>query len=442
MNKRSAAVCAFLAGIAGAAARAESVENASPEKNQFKSVVDSLVEAAARAGVITDAGGLHLFIRLGIVLAISAAQIFLLWGTFRLAKKAQERIKRDGGEKLKPVRFKTLTLLDSKQIISVFCFLVSALKYILSALQLLITIPLVFKFFEQTKNLANALLGYILSPIKNFGISFAAYIPNLFTIVITIIIARYMLRALKFFCDQIARKKLIIPGFYAEWAQPTFNLLRVLVIAFTVAIIYPHLPNSDSDIFKGVSVLVGVIFSLGSSSVVGNLISGIVMTYMRPFQIGDRIKINEVTGFVVERGAIAVRLKTHKNEIISFPNQMIMNNSITNYTASSKEGSPGYIVNAAITMGYDVPWQKVHEILLKAASLTPRAEAAPPPFVNQLKLDDFYCWYEINLYTKEVETLPSIYTNLYKNIQDGFAENGISMYAPHFRVEKQVAEIA
>lgn len=403
---------------------------------------DSSAAGDAAAAALPGAGELHLFVRLGIVLAIALAQSLLLWGTFRLAKKARERVRRYGGDKFKSVHFKTLVLLEAKQIVGLFCFLLSALSYLAAALQLLISIPLIFKFFEQTKNAANAVFGYILAPIKNFALGFAAYIPNLFTIVITIIIARYMLRALKFFCAQIARKKLVIPGFYAEWAQPTFNILRVLLIAFTVAIIYPHLPNADSDIFKGVSVLVGVLFSLGSSSIIGNLISGIVMTYMRPFQIGDRIKINEVTGFVVERGAIAVRLRTHKNEIISFPNQMVMNNSITNYTSSSKEGSPGYIVNAAITMGYDVPWQKVHEILIKAAGLTPNTEAAPPPFVNQLKLDDFYCWYEINLYTKEVESLPVIYTNLYKNIQNGFAEQGISMYAPHFRVEKQVAEIA
>ncbi|MDR2468212.1 MAG: mechanosensitive ion channel family protein [Spirochaetaceae bacterium] len=384
---------------------------------------------------------LPFFVRLGIASAIVLVQALLIWGTFSLARFAQQRANEYGVKNIKPVRFKALVLLEPHHIISVVSFLINALKYLLSVLQLVITVPLIFSFFDQTKNFASTLFSYILTPVKNFAISFITYIPNLITIIITLIIARYALRALKFFVMQIERGKLAIPGFYAEWAQPTFNILRVLLIAFTVAIVYPHLPNSESDIFKGVSVLVGVLFSLGSSSVVGNLISGIVMTYMRPFQVGDRIKINDVTGFVIERGPMVIRIRTHKNEIISFPNQMVMNNAITNYTAPTVESLPGLIVHASITMGYDVHWQKVHEILLAAADKTLHTEKNPPPFVHQLKLDDFYCWYEINVYTRKADVLPAIYSNLYLNIQNGFAENGISMYAPHFQVEKRVAEI-
>jgi small-conductance mechanosensitive channel len=240
------------------------------------------------------------------------------------------------------------------------------------------------------------------------------------------------MRTVKFFATQIERKKLIIPGFYHDWAAPTFNILRVLIYAFTIAFIYPYLPNSESDIFKGISVLVGVLFSLGSSSIISNLIAGIVMTYMRPFQVGDRIKINDITGFVVERGPMNTRIRTHKNEYVSFPNQMILNTCVVNYNSSIKSDFDGYIVHASITMGYDVPWRVVHDILINAALKTEFTEKSPPPFVNQTKLDDFYCWYEINVYTKNVNRLPGIYSDLYKHIQDGFAESNISMYAPHF----------
>ncbi|MDR2510805.1 MAG: mechanosensitive ion channel family protein [Spirochaetaceae bacterium] len=384
---------------------------------------------------------LHFFIRLGIGAAIVVAQVLLIWGTFHAAKLLQRKIINEGEKRLKSLHFKNLVLLESKQIISIICFIIGALKWLLAAVQLIITIPNIFRLFEKTRELASTLFGYIITPFKNFALAFINYIPNLFTIAVIIIISRYTMQTLKFFSAQISKKKLVIPGFYAEWATPTFNILRVLVIAFTIAIVFPHLPNSDSDIFKGVSVLVGVLFSLGSSSVIGNLISGIVMTYMRPFQVGDRITINNTTGFVIERGPMVVRIRTHKNEIVSFPNQMVMNNSIVNYTAPTVEGYNGLIMHTSITMGYDVPWQKVHEILLAAADKTSNTEKTPAPFVNQLKLDDFYCWYEINVYTKKVEMLPAIYSELYANIQIGFAENGISMYAPHFQVEKRVAEI-
>jgi len=385
----------------------------------------------------------NFFIRLGIAAAIVIFQIFLIWLTFYFAKQLRCKVEDFGSRKFKALKLKNITLLEPKHMIQVLFFLINVVRLIVLVMELVIIVPVIFSLFEATKNLASVLFGYILTPLKNFGLGFIKYIPNLITIIIILMITRYILRALKFFATQIELKKLVIPGFYPEWASPTFNILRVLVFAFTIAFIYPNLPNSESDIFKGVSVLVGVLFSLGSSTVIGNLISGIVMTYMRPFQQGDRITINNITGFVLERGPMVTRVRTHKNEIVSFPNQMIMSNSVTNYSLSSQAPLhlAGLIMHADITMGYDVPWQKVHEILLNAASKTEHTEKDPPPFVNQTRLDDFYCWYEINVYTKKPELLPSTYSNLYKNIQNGFAENGISMYAPHFEVHQRVDKI-
>ncbi|MDR3301814.1 MAG: mechanosensitive ion channel family protein [Spirochaetaceae bacterium] len=385
--------------------------------------------------------GLNFFIRLGIVLAIVIVQILLIRWTFHLATIGKKKTRGYGARKFKPLKFKSLVLLEVPQMIGAACFLIDVIKIILAILQLIITIPLIFKFFEPTRYLADTLFGYILTPLKSFGLGFLAYIPNLFAIAIILIISRYLLRALKYVIMQIEKGKLVIHGFYPEWARPTFNIARFLIIAFTVAIIYPHLPNSDSEIFKGISVLVGVLFSLGSSSIIGNLISGFVMTYMRPFSVGDRIKLNDVTGFVLERGAMVTRIRTHKNEIVSVPNQMVMNNAITNYSSAPDMGLAGLIVHAEVTMGYDVHWQKVHEVLLTAAAKNELLEKTPPPFINQLKLDDFYCWYEINAYTKNINVLPAVYTELYKQIQNGFAAEGISMYAPHFRIQQQVDTI-
>jgi small-conductance mechanosensitive channel len=201
-----------------------------------------------------------------------------------------------------------------------------------------------------------------------------------------------------------------------------------------LAIVYPYLPGSDSRIFQGVSVLVGIIFSLGSSSAIGNLVAGLVVTYMRPFKIGDRIKINDVTGFVVEKTLMVIRLKTHKNEYVTFPNMMILNSSIVNYHTSSDEDEEGLILNTTITFGYGTPWQTVHEILINAALATSHVQKKPAPFVLQTAMDDFYAVYQINFYTKEVELVPRIYSELYQNIQDGFRAAGIDMTAPHFRV--------
>ncbi|MDR1363038.1 MAG: mechanosensitive ion channel family protein [Spirochaetaceae bacterium] len=396
-------------------------------QEELKDVSDAIAGAATEQNF-------HFLIRTGIGVGILLLQILLIWLTWKFAAIVTKKLQTYGKEHFRPIQFKKIVLMDVDQMLRLSEKIIAILKLIVLLLQLVISIPLIFHQFDATRNLAEKLFSYIATPLKRFVFGLINYIPNLFAIAIILIIASYIMRTIKFFVTQIERKKLVIPGFYPDWAKPTFNILRILIYAFTIAFIYPYLPNSDSDIFKGISVLIGVVFSLSSSSIISNLIAGIVMTYMRPFRIGDRIKINDVTGFVVERGPMSTRVRTHKNEFVSFPNQMILNTSVTNYNSSIADNFDGYIVNTTITMGYNIPWHVVHEILINAALKTKFTEKTPAPFVNQTKLDDFYCWYEINTYTKNVSMLPAIYSDLYKNIQDGFSAANISMYAPHYEV--------
>ena len=372
--------------------------------------------------------------RLGIALAIIAGQALLIWLLWQLFKKLGKKIHDVGHDKIKPLTIKKLRLLSSKQIIEIIQFLLRILKYVITVFQLFLTVPIVFSLFPATRHLASTLFGYVLTPLKDIALGTIRYIPNLITIVIIIVITRYVLRALKFFSGQIARGKLVIPGFYADWAAPTFKILQVLLWAFTVAIVYPYLPGSDSGVFQGVSVFVGIIFTLGSSTAIGNLVAGLVITYMRPFKTGDRVQIKEITGFVVEKNLMVVRLKTHKNEYVTFPNMMILSSGIINYNTSSDEDEEGLILNTEITFGYATPWQTIHDILINAALATEHVQKRPKPFVLQTAMDDFYAHYQINCYTKEVDKVPAIYTRLYENIQNGFREAGISMTAAHYQV--------
>jgi small-conductance mechanosensitive channel len=423
----------LLAGVFGEGVDDSIVTELEHNVGSVTETIEKKVESATigTSNIIKNYG---FWVRVGIAVGLSLLQILLIWLTWKLAAAITKKVQLYGAAHFRPIKFKKIVLMEVEQMLKLSAQLINIIKLIVFLLQIIITVPLIFHLFEATRGLAAKLFGYILTPVKQFAIGFINYIPNLFAIAVILIISRYILNAVKFFATQIERKKLVIHGFYPDWAAPTFNILRVLIYAFTIAAIYPYLPNSDSDIFKGISVLVGLLFSLGSSSVIGNLVAGIVMTYMRPFKVGDRIKINDITGFVVERGPMNMRIRTHKNEYVSFPNQMILNTSVTNFNSSALSGLDGYIVHAIVTMGYDVPWHTVHEILINAALKTDRTEKMPEPFVNQTKLDDFYCWYEINVYTKNVSMLPTIYSELYKNIQDGFTAANISMYAPHYEV--------
>jgi len=377
---------------------------------------------------------LNFFIRLIIVIAIIIILVLLIRLVWYLFNKLNKKIAESANERIKPLVIKKLKILTTKQILGITEFVLRILKYVVTLVQILITLPIIFSLFSATRKYAMLFFDYILTTLKDIGISIGRYIPKLITIIIIIFITRYILRAVKYVASQIEKEKVNIPGFYPDWAQPTYKILRVLLWAFSFALIYPYLPGAGSRAFQGVSVFIGVIFSIGSTSAIGNLIAGLVITYMRPFKIGDRVQIKEITGFVVEKNLMVVRVKTHKNEYVTFPNVMILGSNIINYNTSSDEDEEGLILYSEITYAYSVPWQTIHEILINAALETDYVQKKPKPFVLQTKLDDFYARYQINCYTKEVSKVPLIYSLLYQNIQNGFNEAGLDMTAPHFGI--------
>ncbi|MDR2520585.1 MAG: mechanosensitive ion channel family protein [Bacteroidales bacterium OttesenSCG-928-I14] len=297
-------------------------------------------------------------------------------------------------------------------------------------MQLLLSIPGFFKIFPQTEKVAVISFYYIWNPIKKIGIDIAHYIPNIFTIIIIWTIFRYIIKGLRTLAEEIEKEQLKLPGFYTDWAKPTFNIIRFLLYAFMTALIYPHLPHSESEAFKSVSVLIGLIFSIGSSSAISNLVAGIIITYMRPFKIGDMIKINDVMGNVIEKTQIATRVLTIKNEIITFPNTTIINAQTVNLSESARTN--GLILHFDVTFGYDTPWRIVHKILLDSAESTQNILKTPHPFVLETNFNDFHITYQINVYIKDANKMLQIFSELRQNVQDKFNEAGISMLSIHY----------
>ena len=214
--------------------------------------------------------------------------------------------------------------------------------------------------------------------------------------------------------------------------MPTFSIVRFLLLAFMFVLIFPYMPGSDSNIFRGVSIFVGVLFSLGSSSSIANMIAGIVITYMRPFKIGDKIKIGEMTGVVIEKTLLVTRLRTVDLEEITIPNSAILTGNTINYSTNSR--NEGLVVHTTVSIGYDVPWKEVHQAMIDAVLLIPEVQKLPLPFVLQTSLDDFYVSYQINAHVKEISRLPVIYSAMHQNIQDIFNQRGIEIMSPHYRV--------
>lgn len=295
-----------------------------------------------------------------------------------------------------------------------------------------ISLPAIFSVFPETKIYASTLLKWIFSPAKSALMGFVHFLPNLFSILVIVVLFHYLLKAIKFFVDEIQKGQIKIEGFYSDWAKPTFNIIRVLIYAFMVVVIFPYLPGSNSPVFQGVSVFVGVLFSLGSSNAIANMIAGLVITYMRPFKVGDFIKIGEVSGTVIEKTTLVTRVRTPKQEDITIPNSTVLSSSSINYSANANDNGNGLLIHTTITIGYDTPWDLIHKALIESAMRTELVEKTPTPFVLQTSLDDFYVSYEINAYTKHPNQQPLIYSKLHQNIQDCFNEAGLEIMSPHY----------
>ncbi len=283
--------------------------------------------------------------------------------------------------------------------------------------------------FPNTYDIALKIGSIVWEPVKTVLLAVWNYLPSLVMIIIIIVLFRISSKVLSFISDKVENGSVKIKGFKPDWAKTTYHLIIVLLFVFALILIFPFLPNSHSDVFKGISVFLGVLISLGSTSLINNVMSGLVITYMSPFRIGDRIKMGDNLGNVIEKTALVTRMRTPKNEIITIPNSMILSANTVNYSASARHY--GLILHSFVTIGYSVPWRQVHELLKAAALKTPDVLKEPAPFILQNMLDDFYVQYEINVYTDKADEMLNIYSNLNMNIQDTFYEAGIEIASPH-----------
>lgn len=344
-------------------------------------------------------------------------------------KKLNKYIVKLKDTKLKPLYIQSYEVLNTEKQVKVLVTTSNILKYVVMFVQLLISVPIVFSIFPATKGFAMTLLGYVLDPIKSILWGIVNYIPNLITIIIIWYAIRSLVKLVLYLAKEIESGNLKFKNFYPEWAMPTYHIVRFFLYAFMIAMIYNYLPGSDSGVFQGISVFVGLIISLGSTTLIANLMSGFVITFMRPFQVGDTIKLNDLVGVIIEKTPLVVRVRTPKNEIVTIPNSSLMTSQSVNYTASAEKY--GLVVYSDITFGYDVPWQQIHDVMIKAALKTKHIEKDPEPFVLQRQLGDWYVVYQINAYTKHSDIMPRIYSELHQNIMDLCHDEGIEVASPH-----------
>ncbi len=334
------------------------------------------------------------------------------------------------GTKIQPIKIKSIELLSAERTVEFLTLITKVLRFAIQLILLYFYITIVFSLFKFTETWASKLFGYILTPLSSVLNSFVSFLPNLFFIIVLVFVFRYIIRFVRFLFMEIHTGRIEFPEFPRDWAMPTFKIVRFLILILAVIVIFPYLPGSDSPFFQGISIFVGVLFSLGSTSAVSNIVAGILITYMRPFKLGEKVKIADTMGEVVDKTLLVTRIRTNKNVDITIPNAMVLGSHIINYSSSAKD--KGLILHTTVTIGYDVPWRTVHDLLISAANETEFILKEPKPFVEQASLDDFSVSYELNAYTHNSGSMGGIYSELHSKIQDKFNEAGVEIMSPHY----------
>ncbi len=371
----------------------------------------------------------------GATLIIIFILLLIHWGI----KKTHTLLERKLKAKIESLESKSFNLIRSNQLWLTIYSLSKVIKLILVLIILFIYLEYLLSLFPWTRGISISLIGIFITPLREFGISILNFIPNLAFLIVIFFVTKYILKLTKIFFNGIEQGNIKIHGFDAEWSLPTYKILRVFILLFGVIIAYPYIPGSDSDAFKGVSLFLGLLISLGSSSIIGNLIAGYSMIYRRTFRKGDLVKIDNYIGQVIDTKLFITRLHTPKNEEIVIPNSVILNNHVVNY--SSLAHDRGLILHTDVGIGYETSWRQVEEMLKVAAERSEGFLKDPPPFILQKALGDFAVTYELNVYCKDPHNMLKLYTKLHQNILDVFNENNVQIMTPAYERDPEEPKV-
>ncbi len=366
-----------------------------------------------------------LLISLGVLL------IILLIPTINLLfSKIYQKIDYYRETRFRVIKYQNLEIFTPNRMMGILVMITRYFRVSILSMIGLIFITLVFSLYPQTEGFANSVLSSMNDVLRTFWENLINFIPDLFALVVIGMFTRFILRLLRFFYDGLQEGKIRFSSIHPEVVEPTYQILRFLVFAFALVAAFPYIPGSSSPMFRGLSIFVGFLISLGSTSLITNIISGIVLTYSRGLKIGDRVKIGETIGDVVDRTLLITRVRTVKNVVITIPNVVVMQNEIVNY--SSEARNSGLILHTSVTIGYDEPWRKVQRLLMNAALDTIDILEYPKPFVLKTSLDNHYISYELNAFTDNPLRMEKIYSELHQNILDRFNQAEVEILSPTY----------
>lgn len=369
----------------------------------------------------------------GLVLLVSLAVLYF-------AVRAAERVltRRLGG-RVQDVGIQSFRIVSANAIWNALRLLVRTVAVIAAFAAAYAALWVALDAFADTRAAAARLGDLALQPLARFGQGLLSGLPSLLFLILVALGTRWLLRLLHLLFEQVGRGAIRFQSFEPEWAMPTYRIVRVLVIAFAIVVAYPYIPGSDSAAFKGISVFLGVMFSLGSTSFIANTIAGYAMTYRRAFRVGDLIRAGDAFGTVTSMRLQVTHLRNAQNEEVIVPNSQLLQQTVVNYSSLAR--AEGLILHTEVGIGYETPWRQVEAMLLIAADRAEGFLKEPKPFVRHRALGDFAVTYELNAYTKRVGEMLALYTELHRHILDVFNEYGVQIMTPSYEGDPAVPKV-
>ena len=333
----------------------------------------------------------------------------------------------------------TNALVKGRAVAKLVSFLSHIVLWVCYLFVLYYYLTVVLLSFAHTRPFAQLVLTYVSQPLLDVIYGFVGYFPSLITLVIIYYVTRYLVRGLRLFMENIEAGTIELRNFEPHWVKPTFNIARAVIIAIAIVFAYPYIPGSDSQAFQGITILAGIMVSLGSNAVVSNMMAGLFVIYRRSTNIGDRIMVGDQIGDVVEIKMMETLIKSVKNEMVSIPNAQLLNSEVVNY--SRKIDGRGLLVHTTVGIGYEEPQNKVEAMLIEAARRTRDLKKSPAPFVLWANLADYAINYQINAFTTRGSSLPRILSDLHRNIVDVFNENGVQIMTPSYMADPEKPKV-
>jgi small-conductance mechanosensitive channel len=367
-----------------------------------------------------------------LVLMVTIVYFLVIWLLVRIKRRLAARLQHAAERQLRrlPGGEAIVTVAHTPAYIERLLIVVTVLLSLILTYQWLI---FVLRQLPYTRPLGESLRSGLYQFTLSVGEAFVDQLPNISKVVVIVLVTRFFIRLLGLAFDSAERGRITLPWIYPETAQPTRRIAVALLWLLALILAYPYLPGSGSEVFKGASVFIGIIVSLGSSGVMNQIMSGLMVTYSRAVRVNDFVRIGDVEGVVTHLGALSTKLTTPRNEEITIPNAVVVSNSTTNFSRHARDA--GVMIPTSVTIGYDVPWRQIEALMLLAAERTPGLRDSPKPAVLQTALLDAAVQYTLLVCLEHPERRTRVLDKLHANIQDAFNEYGVQIMSPQYEAD-------